>query len=113
VTSAGDLRHRVAFDRREDVEDEYGNTQSEFVEQFVISAKVQAKFGGESVTAARLTGQQPVTIVVRQSEQTRQIAEDWRARDTRSGTEYAIRSIVDPDDRRQWLEILTQTGAAA
>jgi hypothetical protein len=41
------------------------------------------------------------------------IAEDWRARDVRSGVEYAIRSIVDPDDRRVWLEILAQTGSAA
>lgn len=113
MTTAGELRHRVAFDRREDVEDEYGNTQSQFVEQFVVAAKVQAKFGGEAVTAARLTGQQPVTIVVRQSSQTRQIAENWRARDVRSGVEYAIRSIVDPDDRRAWLEILTQTDSAA
>lgn len=113
MITAGQLRHRVAFDRRQDVEDEYGNTKSDFVEQFVVAAKVQAKFGGETVTAARLTGQQPVTIVVRQSAQTRQIGVDWRARDVRSGVEYAIRSIVDPDDRRAWLEILTQTGTAA
>lgn len=92
MTSAGELRHRVAFDRRQDVTDEYGNTQSSFVEQFVVAAKVQAKFGGEAVTAARLTGQQPVTIAVRQSNQTKMIAVDWRARDVRSGTEYAIRS---------------------
>jgi hypothetical protein len=31
----------------------------------------------------------------------------------RSGTEFAIRSIVDPDDRRAFFEILTQTGTAA
>lgn len=113
MTTAGELRHRVAFDRREDVPDEYGNTQSQFVEQFVVAAKVQAKFGGETVTAARLTGQQPVTIVVRQSAQTRQIADDWRARDVRTGVEYAIRSKVDPDDRGAWFELLTQTGVAA
>lgn len=114
---AGELRHKIAFDKRQDVNpdapDDYGNTQSEFVEQFVVSAKVQAKFGGETVTAARLQGQQPVTITVRQSSQTRLIKEDWRARDVRSGAVYAIRSIVDPDGKRAWLEILTQTGVAA
>lgn len=113
MTMAGELRHRISFARREDVEDEFGNTQSEFVEQFVVSAKVAAKLGGETVTAARLTGQQPVTIIVRQSSQTRLIAVDWRARDVRSGVEYAIRSIADPDDRRAFFEILTQTGVAA
>lgn len=117
MTTAGELRHRVAFDRREDVNpdspDDLGNTQSAFVEQFVVAAKVQAKFGGEAVTAARLTGQQPVTITVRYSSNTAKIATNWRARDVRSGQEYAIRSIVDTDDRRQWIEILTQTGTAA
>jgi head-tail adaptor len=117
VTTAGELRHRVAFDRKEDVNpdapDDLGNTQSKFVEQFVVAAKVQAKFGGEAVTAARLTGQQPVTITVRRSSNTALIDATWRARDVRSGEEYAIRSIVDPDDRRQWIEILTQTGSAS
>jgi head-tail adaptor len=117
MTTAGELRHRIAFDKRQDVNpdapDDLGNVQSVFVEQFVVWAKVQAKFGGEAVAAARLVGQQPVTIVVRSSAQTRRIATDWRARDVCTGTIYAIRSIVDPDDRRQWLEILTQTGVAA
>lgn len=113
MTSAGELRHKVAFDKRMTVSDDYGNEQSSFEEQFVVAAKVQAKFGGEAVAAARLTGQQPVTIIVRQSSQTRLIAVDWRARDVRSGVQYAIRSIVDPDDRRAFFEILTQTGVAA
>lgn len=112
-TTARELRHRIAFDKRIEVGDAYGNTQSSFEEQFIVAAKVQAKFGGEAVTAARLTGQQPVTIVVRQTVQSLLITTAWRARDVRTGTEYAIRSIVDPDDRRAYLEILTQTGAAA
>ena len=123
MTTAGELRHKVAFDKRQDVNpdapDDLGNTKSLFVEQFVVSAKVQAKFGGEAVVSARLTGQQPVTIVVRQSSKTGLIATDWRARDVRSDadpekqTTYAIRSIVDPDDGGAWWEILTQTGVAA
>jgi head-tail adaptor len=117
MTTAGELRHRVAFDKRQDVNpdapEDLGNTVSVFVEQFVVSAKVQAKFGGEAVVAARLQGQQPVTIVVRQSSKTLLIQTDWRARDAREGTEYAIRSIVDPDDGGAWLELLCQTGVAA
>jgi head-tail adaptor len=115
-TRAGDLRHRIAFDKRQDVNPDapldLGNTQSAFVEQFVVAAKVEARFGGETVTAARLAGQQPVTITVRQSTQTRLITTDWRARDARTGTIYNIRSIVDPDDRRAFLEMLCQSGVA-
>jgi SPP1 family predicted phage head-tail adaptor len=117
MTRAGELNHRVAFDKRievnPDAPDDLGNTQSAFEEQFIVWAKVQAKFGGEAVTAARLTGQQPVTIVVRQSTNTEQITEDWQARDTQTGKVYAIRSIVDPDDSGSFFEILTQTGVAS
>lgn len=113
MTQVGQLKHRIAFEKRTDVDDSYGNTQSGFVEQFVVWAGVQAKFGGEAVTAARLTGQQPVTITVRQSAQTRQIASDWQARNVQSGQVYAIRSITDPDDSRAYFEILTQTGVAS
>jgi head-tail adaptor len=117
MTSASELRHRIGFERAMDINPDapldLGNTRADFVAEFEIWAKVQAKFGGETVTAARLEGQQPVTITVRQTGQTRQITTDWRARDTRTGTIYAIRSISDPDDRRAWLEILTQTGVAA
>jgi len=113
VTRAGDLSHKIAFDKRTEGDDGYGNTQSSFVQQFIRSAAVKAKFGGEAVTAARLTGQQPVTITVRQDTSTALIATDWRARDVRDGTEYAIRSIVDPDDSGAFFEILTQTGVAA
>ncbi len=113
MPGAGRLRDRVVFDRRENVEDDYGNTQAEFVEQFDVAANIQARFGGEALTAARLQGQQPVTITIRQSTRTRLIKEDWRARNARSGEVYAIRSIVDPDGKRAWLEILAQTGMAA
>ncbi len=112
MTTAGELRHRIAFDKRGTGDDGYGNPDTGFSEQFVVSAKVQAKFGGEAVTAARLTGQQPVIIVVRQSTNTLLIKPEWRARDVREGTEYAIRSVVDPDDGGMWLEMLCQTGVA-
>lgn len=117
MTAAGELRHRVKFERRQDINPDapldLGNTRGDFVPKFEVWAKIEAKFGGETVTAARLEGQQPVTITVRHTAQTRQITTDWRARHVRTGTIYAIRSIADPDDRRVWLEILTQTGVAA
>lgn len=116
MTQAGELNHRMAFGRREQVNPDspldLGNTEGVFVEQFSVWAKVRAKFGGEAVTAARLTGQQPVTITVRQNSLTRQISSDWRAIDVNEGTEYAIRSIVDPDDEGAFFEILTQVGVA-
>ncbi|ULK98845.1 head-tail adaptor protein [Bradyrhizobium sp. I71] len=112
MTGAGELRHRVAFDRRESADDGYGNTQADYVQQFVVWAGVKARFGGEEVMAARLSGQQPVTITVRRSSQTAQIKPDWRARDARTGEIYNIRSIADPTDRSAFLELLCQKGVA-
>ncbi|WP_375414630.1 head-tail adaptor protein [uncultured Bradyrhizobium sp.] len=119
MTTAGELRHRIAFDRRALIDDGAGNTEGDFEEQFVVSAKVQAKFGGEAVTAARLAGQQPIIVTIRQSSKTVLIGTDWRARDVRSSanpdeqTVYNIRSIADPDDGGAWFEILCQSGSAA
>jgi SPP1 family predicted phage head-tail adaptor len=114
MTGAGDLKWRIAFDKRVTVDDGYGNEQGAFAEQFVVAAHLKPRFGGEAVIAARLQGHQPVTITVRQSTQTRLITPDWRARDVRTSEVYAIRSpAVDPDGKRQWLEFLCQTGVAA
>lgn len=113
MTGAGELRERIGFESRTRTDDGAGNEVSgPWEQQFIVSARVQAKFGGDVVTAARLTGQQPVTITVRQSTQTRAITEDWRARDVRSGIYYNIRSIVDPDQKRAWFEMLCQSGVA-
>ncbi|WP_398473436.1 phage head closure protein [Tardiphaga sp.] len=113
MARAGSLRHKITFDKRADVDDGYGNTQAGWVEQFTVRGEVRPKLGGETVTAARLQAQNTVTISVRQSDKTRLIREDWRARDLPEGVEYAIKSIVDPDDGGAWLELLCQTGAAA
>lgn len=113
MTKAGELSHKVAFDIRQEVTDDYGNTQAGWAEQFTVSAKVVPKLGGETVLAARLQSQNTVNITVRQSSATLQIQPDWRARDVREGKEYAIRSIIDPDDSGAFLEILCQSGVAA
>ncbi len=110
--AAGELSHRIAFEERALQSDGYGNARGAFEERFIVWAKVQARFGGETVMAARLSGQQPVTIMVRQNSRTLQVTEAWRARDAESGMLYNIRSIVDPDDRGAWLELLCQAGVA-
>jgi SPP1 family predicted phage head-tail adaptor len=110
---AGELRHRLRFEARVTQDtDQYGGAVTDWAEQFTVAAAVKAKFGGEAVTAARLDGRQPLIVTVRQSSDTRQITTDWRATDIYSGDVLNIRSIADPDDRGQWLEMLTEKGVA-
>lgn len=115
MTGSGDLRHRIGFFRRPVVSDGYGNNEGEFPAEpeFVCAAKVQNRFGGETVLAQRLAGQQTATITVRQSSVTSAVTVAWRAQDMREGTIWNIRSgPVDPDDGGAWLEFLCQSGVA-
>lgn len=110
---AGKLRHRLRFEARGGQDpDEHGIAESDWAEQFTVAAAVQPTFGGEAVTAARLEGRQPMIITVRASPDTRQITTDWRATDIHSGDVLNIRSVADPDDRRQWIEMLAEKGVA-
>jgi SPP1 family predicted phage head-tail adaptor len=108
----GDLRHRVAFEKRASGEDGYGNTVEDWREQFVVSAGYQHLRGGEGVMAGRLSGEHTQVIFVRASSQTRAVAADWRARDVRAGTIFNIREITESEDRA-WLDFLCQSGVAS
>lgn len=109
--SAGDLYYRVAFDKRGEVEDGMGNTQSGWVEQFQCRAAYLHKHGGESVMAGRLQGKHLQVITVRASSQTRQITTDWRVRDVRTGDVLNIRDVTH-ETNRQWISLLCERGVA-
>lgn len=114
MTAAGDLRWRVGFYRREVLDDGAGNIQGVFGAEaaFVVWAQIRPKLGGEGVFAARLQGKNPVNVTVRLSSNTAQVTTDWMAKDERSGEIFNIRSIIDPDGKRAWLEMLCEKGVA-
>jgi SPP1 family predicted phage head-tail adaptor len=109
--SAGDLKRRVAFDKRSNASDGAGGTTTAFAEQFVVWAKYIHLRGGESVMAARLDGRHQQIVRVRTSTNTRLITSDWRARDNRNGTVFAIRDVTPTEDGA-WLDFLCETGVA-
>ena len=108
---AGDLHYRVAFARRVDVDDGYGNTKGAWLEQFQCRAAYRQLRGGESVMAGRLEGRHTQIITVRSSSHTRQIGTDWRVRDVRTGDEFNIRDVTHETDR-QWISLLVERGVA-
>ncbi len=108
---AGDLRHRVAFDKREAASDGLGNERAAFVEQFEIWACFRSRGGSEAVIAARLEGRNMLGVYVRSSLQTRQIQSDWRMRDVATNDIYAVR-MVDSVTDRAWVYLEVQTGVA-
>lgn len=121
MAGAGDLRHRVAFDRRTDVADGKGNFQGGFVEQFQRRAAFIYAGGGESVMAARLEGRGILKVRMRSCSLTRAITQDWQMRDVRSGefvnnvwtgVTYAIKE-VDALTDRLWVYLVVERGVAS
>lgn len=110
----GQLRERVRFEARGFVEgDVTGNPQSgPFAEVYSCAARIMPKLGGETVLAARLSGKQPMLITVRVCQALKPIGTDWRVVDVRKRLAYDIQAISNPDEKREYLEILAVAGVA-
>ncbi|MUO83997.1 phage head closure protein [Agrobacterium vitis] len=108
---AGSLKERVVFGSREEVDRGDGVTVGEWNEHFTRWASFQHLRGGESVQAARLQGQHTIIIRVRACPKTRTVTTDWRARDERTGTLYAVKDI-EVETNRAFISFTCQSGVA-
>lgn len=111
--SAGLLREKVRFERRNDVSDGAGN-QAENWEPLCgpFSARVRPINGKEEVLAGKLAGVQPYEITIRYCQATKAVTTEDRAVDDRTGRAFDITAIQDPTERRQWLSMLVKAGDA-
>ena len=113
---AGAMRYRLKFAERDTVDDEYGNPSTGCLDLFTVAGNITAKVGGEAVDAARLAGRQPVILTVRRSPDTRLVTTDWKATEVESGTEFNIRTAIDPfignSQHGIWIEMIAETGVA-
>lgn len=117
MTDGTQLRDRFLCQTKGIATDEYNNPSPDnavWETQFSVRAKVRAKLGGEGVIAGRLEGKQPYIVTIRQSRQARRITPEWRLVDANDSSRVlAVRSIIDPDQKNRWLEILAEEGVAA
>lgn len=118
-TGAGSLNCRLTFQRREQISDEWGGTRGEWVDQFTVPGRLEPRYGSnaESVMAARMQSMQPYNLTIRSSEQARQVTASWRAYDARAGVTggkpnrvFGIKTVVNPDERGQYIEMLAIEG---
>ena len=110
---AGQLIERIAFDKREEIDDGYGNVVSgDFVEQFQHQAKFIQLRASETVMAGRLESHPTLIMQVRACADTRQVGTDWRIRDIRRNVAYNIRDISE-DKSRALLDLLAEANVAA
>lgn len=109
---AGELRERVAFERRGEADDGAGNVEADWQQVGgAVAARIKFETYGETVTAQRLEGRQPARIMVRASAATRMVTTDWRIRDARSGRTFNI-TAVTPGERRDQIDFLCVAGGA-
>ncbi len=116
---AGSLNCRLTFQRREQISDEWGGTRGEWVDQFTVPGRLEPRYGSnaESIMAARMQSMQPYNLTIRSSEQARMITASWRAYDVRAGLTagkpnrvFAIKTVVNPDERGKYIEMLAIEG---
>lgn len=112
MTGAGDLIHRVSFEKRDQSSDGAGGTTTAYSAQFTVSAVYIHMRGGEAVMAGRLEGRHSLVVRVRSSANTRLVTTDWRMRDMRTGEVFNVRDITRTEDRA-WIDFLGESGVAA
>lgn len=110
--TANALRDRVRLEKREEVDDGYGNTVGMWVAQFERDACILPSKGGETVIASRLQSVQPALIIVRYDAETATITAAWRLIETRSGIAYNIRTVADMERRGRFITMLCESGVA-
>jgi len=109
-SGAGALNHRVDFQKPVTGDDGHGGVVVSWATQFSVACRLVPKLGGEDVMAQRMQGKQPYILTVRSSSETRQIGTSWRARNARTGTLYAIKSVANVDERGAYLDLLVVDG---
>ncbi len=116
---AGSLNCRLTFQVRQDVDDGFGGTRGEWIDQFTVSGRLEPRYGSnaESLMAARMQSMQPYNLTIRGSTAARQITASWRAYDARAGKTgdkpnrvFGIKTVVNPDERNAYLEMLVVEG---
>lgn len=109
---AGDLRHRVKFQRRAEGDDEYGNPLEGWSDLGIErSASLTPTRGGEDVQAGRLNGKATWDCWVRNDSGTRQIRTGDHVVDARDPVRtFNIRFIGDMDGDRVWLLMQLESG---
>lgn len=107
--TAGNMNDRLRFEAPFSSQDGYGGTLTGWSHRATVAARLTYARAGEAVMAARLAGRNVVIARVRRSSSSLAITEDWRAVDTRTGTIYAVRSIVPTADRA-FLDVTLESG---
>lgn len=105
----GEFKNRVTFAARgAATPDRYGNTDTDWADQFTRWAKLIPLRGGENVMEARLAGRQPYIVVVYRDPETELITTDWRAVNAEDASQvFNVRNVTPGEDV---IDLLCEVG---
>lgn len=117
ATSAGELRHRIRFDRKTESAVDGGGALTDWsaigTGSFIRKADMRPLRGGEGVQQQRLQGTQPILLIVRADSSTKTIDSTWRAVLMRDGVDvqaYALKTAQDMEMGNQFITLLAVAG---
>lgn len=111
----GALKDRMHFQRRGDGNDGMGGAipgAGAFATVHTVAAGLRPRTGGETVTAARLSGRQPYIVTIRWAKHMLAVTTAWQLVDARNASRVLniVSPLADPDGSNQWLEFLAEEG---
>ncbi|WP_226576665.1 head-tail adaptor protein [Acuticoccus sediminis] len=111
------LRETVRIERRGSAGDGYGNVTAGWETLVpIVYAEVKPMRGREEVLAGKLAGTAPLEVRFRWRPDlalgAAKLTTDDRLVNVTTGDTYNIRSIENPDMKRQWLLLTCETGVA-
>ncbi|MEG6613762.1 phage head closure protein [Pseudoclostridium thermosuccinogenes] len=102
----GKLKHRITIQHRVTDTDENGYPYTEWQEFTIAWAAKRGLSGREYYVAAAVQSENDVVFTIRYSNKTSQITPEMRIIEgTDTERPYNIKSIVDRDGNKRWLEI--------
>lgn len=112
---AGDLRHKVLFQRRSGSDDGYGNSEGAWANLNITrSCSLTPTRGSEAVQAGRLAGSASWDLWVRADSATKSLTTGDRAVDARDATKVfnIVFGPADMDGKNTWLLLQCTSGQA-
>lgn len=106
MVKAGQLRHKLQFQRKGDVPDEYGNVKSDWADLFATRGNVREQRGNERIKVGATENVRQATIRLRKNSNSETVTEADRV--IARGETWNILGIAHADDKGAMLDMLCE-----
>lgn len=109
--SIGQFRKKLYFERSKRADDGGGGAAITWIPAWSCWGSIQPERGREVLAAGRLESSNGAVIRIRSSAAAREIDASYRVKD--GDDIYVVRSIINPDQRGRFLDLVCEKGVAS